>query len=518
MINLKTIIILAIALNLTIHGLTALAAPNQKTGISKQKEQALGLVMQPKASLKSAPKDSARELAILWQGEWVEVRDQRMDYLEVYDHKRERVGFVKVTHLRQSKFHESETEEFLTLVRYLRDTRGSNSLGISLASAYLKAASVQEMNSSEGAEVLQSIGIFADRIADRASNNNRLSKSASSYLSQQLEVATQYGVHFKNLEKNGQFKVCYDGEVYRQVLALPASAEMKAKAALSLTKNTCVSSDLTPLQRAQIDVWRAQVMSQVPNQALVKYLENRVEMRKASIFSALSYAQTRFAKNPEALKLSGIQSSAKTLMQKAMKAFSHVDKSEMPDIDWPTYNNTAMLVNANRWALTQSEKKQTLGAMQLEMRNGKAGETCVTLTTKKQKEPLAQRCTYSVVWSQSATINRKKNAIALAVQPMAGWTELWVFQKNKAGWLITALPPASREAGLGYVEFAGWAPNGKQILLAKESRAEGLYQRRYEVVNLASLSVQRQARDASILGAFRRWQDPSWKANSISLR
>jgi hypothetical protein len=101
---------------------------------------------------------------------------------------------------------------------------------------------------------------------------------------------------------------------------------------------------------------------------------------------------------------------------------------------------------------------------------------------------------------------------------MAGWTELWVFQKNKAGWLITALPPATREAGLGYVEFAGWAPNGKQILLAKESRAEGIYQRRFEVVNLASLSVARQARDASILGAFRRWQDPSWKANTVSLR
>lgn len=513
----KTLITLFVGLSLSSLGLTSHAASDKEASVQQQTKP-IGLVMQTKASLKSAPKDSARELAVLWQGEWVEVRDKRMDYLEVYDHKRERAGFVKVTHLRQSKFHESETKEFLTLVRYLRDSRGSNSLGISLASAYLKAASVKEMNSPEGAEVLHTIGLFADRIANRASSDIRLSKSASSYLSQQLEVATQYGVHFKNVEKNGQIKICYNGEVYRQVLALPATPSIKANAALSLTNDTCVNPDLTPVQRAQLNVRRAEVMSKVPDENLPKYLKNRVEMRKASIFSALSYAQTRFAQNPEALKLSGIRAPSIELIQEAMTAFSHVEKNELPDIDWPAYNNTAMLVNANRWALKQTETKKTLGALQLEMRRGKPGETCVTLTTKNQKMPLAQRCTYSVVWPQSATINRKKNAIALAVQPMAGWSELWVFQKNKAGWQITALPPAIREAGLGYIEFAGWAPSGKQILLAKESRAEGVYERRYEVVNLASLAVQRQSRDASILGAFRRWQDPSWKANSISLR
>lgn len=497
---------------------TAIAAPNQEQVITQQKAQPIGLVMQPTVSLKSAPKDSARELAVLWQGEWVEVRDRRMDYLEVYDHKRERVGFVKVTHLRQSKFHESETKEFLTLVRYLRDNHGSNSLGISLASAYLKAASVAEMNAAEGAEVLQAIGIFADRIAERVSSHSQMSKSASSYLSQQLEVATQYGVHFNNIEKDGQIKVCYDGEVYRQVLALPATPDIKAQAALSLTNDTCISPDITPVQRAQLDAWRAAVISKVSLEALPDYLKNRVEMRKANILSALSYAQTRFAKHPEALKLSGIQTSSQTLMQEAMIAFSHVDKNALPDSDWPIYNDTAILVNANRWALDQVDKKQPFGALQLEMRAGKAGETCVTLTNSKQQKLLAQRCTYGVVWKQSATINQQKNAIALSVQPMPGWTELWVFQQNKAGWSITALPPATRDAGIGYIEFAGWAPNGKQILLAKESRAEGIYQRQYEVVNLASLSVERQARDASILGAFRRWQDPLWKANSVSLR
>lgn len=484
-----------------------------------QPETDMGLVMQKTVSLKSAPKDSARELAVLWQGEWVEVRDKRINYLEVYDHKRERAGYVKVSHLRESKFHQTETGEFLTLVRYLRDSRGSNSLGISLASAYLKAASAAQMQSAEAAEVLAAIGIFADRIASLASSNQHLSKSQSNFLTQQLEVASQYGVKFNQLDVNGNMRLCYDGEVYRQVLALPADDETKAKAALSLTEGTCIHPDLSPVERAQIDVWRADILKNVDSEHLPEFLKNRVEMRKASILSALSYASTRFADNKHAWDLSGITESSNALMLKAMQAFAHVEKSQLPDADWPTYNNTAMLVNANRWALKAPAKSKQFGELKLEMHDGKAGETCVILRAKKHKAPLAKRCTYSVVWPQSATINRKQNAIALAVQPMPGWRELWVFKKQKSGWKLDIVPPNLHEAHLGYAEFAGWSPNGKQILLAKESRTpKGNYHRRYEVVNLASLSVKRQARDASILGAFQRWQDPVWLADSLSIR
>lgn len=517
--TLSTITISLLAgLCLNIHSLIAQADTETASNTLEEQTQSLALVMQPNTSLKSAPKDSARELAVLWQGEWVEVRDERMDYLEVYDHKRERVGYVKVTHLRQSKFHESETKEFLTLVRYLRDNNGSNSLGISLASAYLKAASTAEMNSLEGAEILHAIGVFADRIAEQASLLQKQGKGDSRYLSQQLEVATQYGVHFKSLESDGRIQMCYDGEVYRQLLAMPARPELKATAALSLTKDSCIDPNLTPSKRAQIDLWRAGVISQVPTDPLPEYLKNRVEMRKASLYSALSYAQTRFAHNKEVQKLAGIADNAQALMHKAITAFSHVDKNQLPDSDWPTYNNTAMLVSASRWGLVPTQHQQVFGTLKLETQVGEPGETCVSLVASKQNKVLAQRCTYSLVWPQSATINPKGNAIAMAVQPLSNWRELWVFQRSRTGWQIKVLPPTNRGMGIGYVEFAGWSPNGKQILLAKESRADGLYQRRFEVVDLSSLQVQRQARRASILGAFNRWQDDDWKTNTVSLR
>jgi len=37
-------------------------------------------------------------------------------------------------------------------------------------------------------------------------------------------------------------------------------------------------------------------------------------------------------------------------------------------------------------------------------------------------------------------------------------------------------------------------------------------------MRLDTLAVARQASDPGVLGAFQRWQDPSWKAQTLSLR
>ena len=109
-------------------------------------------------------------------------------------------------------------------------------------------------------------------------------------------------------------------------------------------------------------------------------------------------------------------------------------------------------------------------------------------------------------------------ALALAVQPLEAWRELWLFRRRGKAWSIEVLPPAPLEPGLGYAEFAGWVPGGTQMLLAREARAEGRYRRSYEVLNLDSLGVQRQSAEPSALGPFQRWQDPAWKRLSVSLR
>ena len=72
--------------------------------------------------------------------------------------------------------------------------------------------------------------------------------------------------------------------------------------------------------------------------------------------------------------------------------------------------------------------------------------------------------------------------------------------------------------GIGYEEIAGWVPGGKQILVAREAIAEGKTSRRYELINLSDLSIERSASEAGLLGAFNRWSDPAWRADSVAAR
>jgi hypothetical protein len=152
---------------------------------------------------------------------------------------------------------------------------------------------------------------------------------------------------------------------------------------------------------------------------------------------------------------------------------------------------------------------------------GESGETCVSLVDAKSaaEKPLVTRCTYGIVWTSSATSNREGTALALAVQPMDTWREMWLFRREADGWwTVSVLPPATTAPGIGYAEFAGWVPGGRQMLVAREARGEGKYQRNFEVMRLDTLAVARHAGDPGVLGAFQRWQDPSWKEQTLSVR
>jgi hypothetical protein len=156
----------------------------------------------------------------------------------------------------------------------------------------------------------------------------------------------------------------------------------------------------------------------------------------------------------------------------------------------------------------------------LVLERGQPGETCVLLVDAQYdvRGARARRCTYGVVWTGSATTNREGNAIALAVQPADAWLELWVFHREAKGWTVRILPPAATTPDLGYAELAGWVPGGRQMLVAREARGEGKYRRSFEVMRLDTLAVERQASDPVILGPFQRWQDPAWKAGTVSVR
>jgi hypothetical protein len=477
---------------------TAPAAPDVETAI----------VTKDQAALRAAPRASARQQAVLWQGEMVEVRGERMDYLQVYDYKRERGGFVHASLVRRVRLVAEEAPELLSIVRFLRDTPGAEALGIGFAVAYVQAASAATLQGEAGTELLDALGGFADRLARRASSGGARSRAGETTLSARLDVATRYGINFTSHERGGRMQVCYDGDAFRRVLALRSGPAPRARAALALTRFECIDPDLGPLQRSRLDEWRADVLDGVDAAALPGYLRNRVLMRRASVWSSLAYQRARRGE------------AADEAATCALAALAGIDKSELTEEDQVAYNDAAMRVSASRWAAVPAPAGKKGKRAYVVTEPGGPGETCILLLDDKHDvtNPLVRRCTYGIVWASSATLNREGNALALAVQPMDAWREVWVFRKQAGGWTVRVLPPATTVPEIGYAEFAGWVPGGTQMLVAREARGDGKYQRNFEVMRLDTLAVSRQSSDPGVLGAFQRWQDPSWKEQTLSLR
>jgi hypothetical protein len=483
----------------------ATAAPVFEPGTAQSQDAAIVVVDQ--AALRAAPRDSAQQQAQLRQGELLEVRGERLDYLQVWDHQRERGGFIRASSLRRLTTNAADAPDLLAIVRFVRDMPGAEAMGIAFAAAYLKAAPAETLKGPEGVEALDALGTMADRLADRVSSGSELSKTAQATLTAHLDVASHYGIVFRSEEQGGRMQVCYDGDAFRRVLAMNPRADQQARAVLGLTRGECIPAPPQPSQRLAADEWRADVLEHVDVATLPKYMANRVHMRKAQVWAALAYERAR----------TGGASTAAA--QRALSELMSVSKTDLPDADQATYNDTAMRVSASRWAVEPAPK--IAGQPSIVTQPGAPGETCVLLVDMKNDEshPLARRCTYALVWPQSATLNRERNTLALAVQPLEAWRELWVFRKRGNGWAIDVLPPANVDPRLGYVDFAGWVPGGRQMLVAREARgSNGKWSHSFEIVSLDSMTSTRQSADAAQLGSFRRWQDPQWKRTTVALR
>ena len=466
---------------------------------------ALAIVIRDRAPLRAAPRAAAPANALLWQGETLEVRGERLDYLQVYDYRRERGGFVLASEVQRISPRPEEAPELLSIVRFLRSMPGAEALGIGFAAAYIEAAPAEVLASEVGAEALDALGGFAERLAERA-GSTRLDRTAQAALAGHLDVAARYGVRFTQHERGGKASFCYEGEAYRRVLAMPSSPPQRARAALALTRAECTSAELRPEERRRMDEWRVEVLERVDAAKLPAHLRNRVQMRRASVWASLAYLKARRGEP------------ARDAATRALAALADVDTAKFGDEDARLYNDSAMQVGASRWAAVQPSPAADDKRPHLVTAAGPSGETCVLLIDAKNdaRRPLARRCTYGMVWTASATFNREASAAALAVQPAAGWRELWIFRKSANGWSVRVLPPAATAPYIGYVEFAGWVPGGSRMLVAREARADGRYRRSFEVVRLDTLATLSQG--AEPLREFQRWQDASWKGGTVSLR
>lgn len=461
----------------------------------------VAIVTQDQAALRAAPRDSAQQQTVLWQGDTLEIRGERLGFLQVYDHRRERGGYIRAAQVRTLALAPSAAPELLAVIRFLRDTPGAEALGIAYSAAYLKAAPAEAID----AEVFDALGGFAERLARRASA--RRSQGNDATLSAHLDVAASYGVIMTSVEREGRVQLCYEGEAFRRLLALPASAEQKARAALALTRPECVDPNLRPAERYALDSWRAEVLDRVEAARLPEYLKTRLRLRQAGVWASVAFQRSRRGE------------AAQAAAERALTALAGVNKAELAEDDASAYAEAAVRVGASRWT-AEAVLPAAPQRLSIVTRPGQPGETCITLIDAQHdaKAPLLQRCTYGLVWTASASAHPQGSALALAVQPLDSWRELWLFRQTPEGWTVEVLPPALSGPDLGYIEFAGWVPGGKQMLAAREVKLDGRYKRSFEVIGLDTLEVQKRADAPGSLSLFYRWQDPAWKRQTVSVR
>lgn len=463
----------------------------------------LALVTQNPAALRAAPRNSAPQQAQLWPGDSLEVRGEKGDFLQVWDHRRERGGYIRSSQVRQLEMSPANAPQMLAVMKFLRDSVGDESLGIGYAAAFLKAAPAELI----GPDAFDALGSMADRLARRASLSR--GKAGDAQTAEQLEVVASYGVSMLSFERDGRVQLCYDGDAFRRVLALPQSTPaQRATAALALTRHECVSPDLTPMARASLDAWRVDVLDRVDIALLPDYVKNRIFMRRAGVLASIAYQQQRRGAEGE--------TAAQAAANRAIDSLAAINKSELTEDDAWAYSDAATRAGVSRWAA--SDATRAVSTMRVTTRPGEPGQTCVQLIEAKQKAPLFERCTWGIVYPASAAPNPQHTALALAVQTLDSWRELWLFRKGEEGWYVEVIPPSANDPDIGYIDFAGWVPGGKQILTAREVRIDGRYKRSFELMSLESLQVERWADKPESLTPFYRWQDPSWKRMTLSLR
>ena len=205
-------------------------------------------------ALRATADRTAAQQAVLWKGDWLEVRGDKKGWLKVYDHRHERGGWIAAKNVKQVELVETSAPAVRAVVDFLRDTPGQESLGIAYAAIYLKVAPPGAID----APLMVELGTMADRLARRAS-----AAGGDAAAAEQLEVVRSWGVVMRSVEQPAGARICYDGSAFHAGLALGPGPADAATAVLALTEPGCEPMGLGATERAARDEARLALLEPV---------------------------------------------------------------------------------------------------------------------------------------------------------------------------------------------------------------------------------------------------------------
>ena len=391
--------------------------------------------------------------------------------------------------------------ELAAQLRLLRQQPGSESLGIGIAAALIERAGPQWLASAPGAEMLDSLVLLLDRLAQRAQT---ASGSQQVLLAAQAEVAARYGFALRPAARaDGVLQLCPHAGPAQLLRGHPAAtAAQRSHAALALTRSDCPADDSLPSRRTAQLQQQAAWLDGIDITALAPTERNRLLLRRASVLARLAFAER--------------ESNGQATATAAFAAWSQVIAAELTDDDAAAARQAAVLLSPQRWLLQPAFTTRRLGRFDLRLEHGGPGETCLVTTLADGGEP-TRRCSHGAVHLASARLAPDGSALVLAVQPLDNWTELWRLDVQGK---LQVLPPSAEGPGLGAVEWAGWAATreGAQLLVAREADSAGRSLRRFEVYGPEFTQPLRWAADPAALGAFQRSADAGWRGSSTIAR
>ncbi len=381
------------------------------------------------------------------------------------------------------------------MVEFLREHAGQESLGI----AYAAMLPQGRTEGAIDAPMMITLGSMADRLARRASASGGDATAA-----EQLEVARSWGIVLASVEQPDGARICYDGSAFHAGLALGPGPSDAATAVLALTEPGCEPMGLGATELAARDEARLALLERVDPTTVHGPMGNELRVRRAEIAAQLAWGDAR----------KGDLAAAAKRAEAAVSAFARVDKDELAEDDEAAYASSAIAVAASRWAAMPAA---AIPGLALTLTAGEPGETCVSVKTPKGAESPA-KCTHGQVWEASLRANKDRSAAVLAIEPLPGWLELWMFRRGAdGGWMVDVLAPSTDGPDRGYVELAGWSPDGAHALLVREARSDGAVKKSYETITLATLAVDHASTTLAASGA-KQWASADWRGRTLALR